>query len=39
MYETDHNTIKELFYQQISELTRKTNSFDYQFSDQWTPSF
>jgi len=39
MYETDHNTIKELFYRQMSELTRKTNSFDYQFSDRWTPSF
>lgn len=39
MYETDQKTIKELFYQQISELTKKTNSFDYQFSDRWTPVY
>ena len=37
MYDTDQETIKKLFYKQISELTRKTSSFDYQFSDQWTP--
>jgi len=39
MYETDHDTIKKIFYKQISDLTRKTvgNSFDYQFSDRWTP--
>ena len=40
MYDTDHKTIKELFYKQISNLTKKTNnlrssSFDYQFSDRW----
>jgi len=30
------NTIKELFYRQIRELTIKANkSFDYQFSDRW----
>lgn len=29
-------TIKELFYKQIRELTLKTNkSFDYQFSGGW----
>lgn len=39
MYETDHKTIKDLFYKQINDLTKKSlsKSFDYQFSDQWTP--
>jgi hypothetical protein len=39
MYETDSETIKNLFYTQMAALTKKTNSFDYQFSDQWTPKF
>lgn len=40
MYETDQETIKKIFYKQIRELTRRTvsNSFDYQFSDRWTPN-
>ena len=31
------NTIKELFYRQIKDLTlsSKLNSFDFQFSDGW----
>lgn len=35
MYETDNATIKKLFYQRFSDLTKRTNSFDLQFSDQW----
>lgn len=33
----DHDTIRELFYNQIKELTRKslTKSFDIQFSERW----
>ncbi|MCB9358770.1 hypothetical protein H6503_02470 [Candidatus Woesearchaeota archaeon] len=42
MYNTDHETIKDLFYQQFATLTRRTssnfNAFDYQFSDQWIPN-
>lgn len=32
-----NETIKELFYKQIRELTLKTSidSFDFQFSDMW----
>jgi len=30
------NTIKDLFYRQIKDLTsRTTDSFDLQFSDRW----
>jgi hypothetical protein len=36
MYDTDQNTIKDLFYSQFAELTKKTNSFDFQFSDRWS---
>jgi hypothetical protein len=35
MYDIDQKTIKEIFYKQFAELTKKTNSFDYQFSDRW----
>lgn len=35
MYATDHETIKNLFYQRFADLTKKSNSFDYQFSDRW----
>jgi len=33
-----HDTIKQLFYQQIRRVTKKAcgnESFDIQFSDQW----
>ncbi len=31
-----NDTIKELFYRQIRELTvKKSRSFDYQFSGKW----
>jgi hypothetical protein len=38
MYATDHKTIKELFYKQFEQLTKKQQSFDMQFSDRWTPA-
>jgi hypothetical protein len=36
--DTSHDTIKELFYQQIRRVTKRAcgnGSFDIQFSDQW----
>ena len=37
MVDLTHNTIKQLFYQQIHDLTLhgKVGSFDMQFSDRW----
>ena len=44
MVDTSNETIKKLFYEQIKQLTLKTNRvlhhgrlrlFDYQFSDRW----
>ena len=34
---TDTETVRELFYQQIRDLTQRTlsNSFDIQFSERW----
>ena len=34
--DTTHKTIKGLFYKQVRDLTlRKTDTFDFQFSDRW----
>ncbi len=36
MVDLSTKTIKDLFNQQISNMTRRTiDSFDYQFSDRW----
>jgi hypothetical protein len=33
--DTSHETIKQLFYKQIRDLSTKASSFDVQFSDLW----
>ena len=37
-YEAEKETIKDLFYQQVKAMTKRTcgnESFDIQFSDSW----
>jgi hypothetical protein len=36
MVDLSNETIKQLFYKQVNELTRRTvDSFEIQFSDRW----